>query len=161
MRVAPVAADSPVGRTWRLRSAATVELLPRLALRDHPVLRRLGLDLLAGPITPRVQKEILARAASRSPRSIAELLLDQQVACGIGNVYKHEVLFLDGLHPDTASATLAPTTLAALYQNAADWLVRNTGSGPRTTRPGGRGGALLGVPAGRPAVFALRGSRGF
>ena len=50
--------------------------------------------------------------AGAGPRPIAEVLLDQRVVAGIGNVFKSEVLFLCGIHPDRLASTLAPDHFA-------------------------------------------------
>ena len=72
--------------------------------RDIPrskALATLGPDLLAATFD---RAEALRRlGARRRPRPIAEVLLDQRVVAGIGNVFKSEVLFLCGIHPDRAS----------------------------------------------------------
>jgi endonuclease VIII len=50
--------------------------------------------------------EALARIERQGARPVHEVLLDQRVVAGLGNVYKSEVLFLSGLHPDAPSASL-------------------------------------------------------
>ena len=77
-------------------------------------------------------------------REIADALLVQRVAAGIGNVYKSEVLFLEGIHPRVSLAMLPDDTLRALLRRASTLLRRNLGDGPRTTRPT-LGGARLWV----------------
>jgi len=126
------------GVRYACSRAAVAEVLRAVDLALHPALARLGPDLLDPPIP---FAGIVARARAREPRSVAELLLDQRVACGIGNVYKSEVLFLEGIHPATSPARLSDAQLAALYRRAADLLARNLGGWPRTTvrrvAPGG------------------------
>lgn len=39
------------------------------------------------------------RPCPRATRCTAWPLLDQRLAAGIGNVYRSEVLFLEGIHP--------------------------------------------------------------
>ena len=59
---------------------------------------RLGPDLC----DPDADLELAAHRLERlidPQRSIGEALLDQRVACGVGNVYRCDVLFLHGLHP--------------------------------------------------------------
>jgi endonuclease-8 len=90
----------------------------------------LGPDLL-GEALP--LERIVARARGREPRSAADLLLDQSVACGIGNVYKSEVLFLEGVHPRTPPTALADATLEALYRRARELMLGNLGGWRRTT----------------------------
>jgi endonuclease-8 len=99
-----------------------VELLSATAFRRHPVLIELGPDLL----DPSVDiAEILRRATSLARRSIGELLLDQRVVAGIGNVYRSEVLWDHRVHPLTAVGALAPEQLEALVATASEMLRRN------------------------------------
>ena len=110
--------------------AAVAELLRRGEVPLHPALARLGPDLLG----PQVDyAEILRRARRREPRSVAELLLDQRVACGIGNEYKSEILFLEGIHPRTPVARIPDAALERLYRRARGLLARNLGGWRRTT----------------------------
>lgn len=113
---------------------AQVELLRTAHLATHPLLSKLGPDLLA----PEVDlDEVVARARARDgTRPIGVLLLDQTVACGIGNIYKNEVLFLKGVNPWTLSDSLDDPTLLGLYRLARQLLLANIGPGPRSTRSG-------------------------
>ena len=63
------------------------------SLIDH-----LGPDLL-GPDWDAA--EAVRRIAADPDRSISVALLDQRVMAGIGNVYRNELCFLRGLHPET------------------------------------------------------------
>ena len=65
---------------------------------------------------------------------MADVLLDQRVACGIGNVYKSELLFLHRVHPLAPLGTVGDSVLLTLYRNAAVLLDRNLRPGPRITR---------------------------
>lgn len=67
------------------------------ALDRHRPLAVLGPDLL-GDFDP---DEALARIRTRGAMPVHAVLLDQRVLAGIGNVFKSEILFLSGLHPDT------------------------------------------------------------
>lgn len=66
----------------------------------------------------------------RSDRAIGALLLDQGVVAGIGNVYRAEVLFLHGIHPETPGRALSEVQLAALW----DELVAQLRDGVRRNR---------------------------
>jgi endonuclease VIII len=111
-------------------SAKVAEVVPRAELRRHPVLSRLGPDLLAEDVD---WDEILERARRRAPPTAGDLLIDQFVACGIGNAFKNEVLFLAGLHPDTPTASLSAERIVALFRSGRELLGRNLGGWPRTT----------------------------
>ena len=45
-------------------------------------------------------------------------LLDQRVVAGIGNVYKSEVLFLSGVHPEVPSSAVPLPVLEAMMDTA-------------------------------------------
>ena len=59
------------------------------------ILARLGPD----PIRRGSRPDAMIERISRSSRSIGDLLMDQSVVAGIGNVYRAEVLFVAGIHP--------------------------------------------------------------
>ncbi len=102
---------------------------------EHAPLARLGPDLLGSPEP--AWDEVLARArAWRGPTmEAAELLLAQSVACGIGNVYKCELLFLERVSPWAHPASLGDGAVLGLYRLGARLLRDNLGPGPRVTAP--------------------------
>jgi endonuclease-8 len=112
---------------------AQVELLRADGVRARTLEARLGPDLLAPPVD---LSAVVARARGLSGpgRTIADLLLDQRVACGIGNVYKSETLFLGACHPERSAGSIEDGQLAALYDIAAGLLAGNRRHGPRVTR---------------------------
>ncbi|MDQ3940421.1 MAG: Fpg/Nei family DNA glycosylase [Actinomycetota bacterium] len=74
----------------------SVHLLP--TERESEVVGHLGPDLL-GPDWD--HKAAVASVAAEGARPIGEVLLDQRVMAGLGNIYRSEICFLLGLHPDT------------------------------------------------------------
>ena len=145
LRVAPDAPRAPAERVrlatgreaFACTKAAVAELLRRSELADHRVLARLGPDLLADELA---LDAVVARARRRDPPTAADLLLDQRIACGLGNVYKSELLFLERIAPRTPPRALPDARLAALYERGRALLRANLGGWPRTTtgevRPG-------------------------
>jgi endonuclease-8 len=114
-------------------SAREVEILLRDGFRLDDRLHRLGPDLAGkGLDLDQVQRRATELAAPHTP--LVDLLLDQRIAAGIGNVYKSEVLFLEGFYPLLPLAALSPGVLRRMYQRAAGLLRRNLGGGPRVTR---------------------------
>lgn len=75
---------------------AITELIKTAAERE--VVGHLGPDVL-GPDWD--AGEALRRLREAGERTIAEALLDQTIMAGPGNVYKCEICFLRGVHPDT------------------------------------------------------------
>lgn len=115
---------------WACFRAARAELLRPIDFAHHPTLTRLGPDLLAPALD---LPAILRRARRHAPPSVTDLLLDQRIACGLGNVYRNEVLFLEGLHPATPFASLSDETLTRLYRRARTLMQTNLGAWRRTT----------------------------
>ena len=91
--------------------------------------------------------EVLARIDrfAAPDRPVADVLLDQQIAAGIGNVFKSETLFAVGVHPMTPIGTVDATTRRRLWTTAHRQLRANARartapdhrheSGPRRVRP--------------------------
>ncbi|HET9623918.1 MAG TPA: DNA-formamidopyrimidine glycosylase family protein [Kofleriaceae bacterium] len=111
-------------------TAPTVEISHRRSPRHGMALASLGADILADDFDP----QRAAAAAADDARSIGEVLLDQRIAAGIGNVYKCEALFAAGIDPRSPASALGVERLAALYTIARTQMLANLGPGPRTTR---------------------------
>ena len=115
------------------------ELLTPRDLARHDDLRALGPDLL-DPAFDRA--EALRRMREHGGDAIADVLLNQRVAAGIGNVFKSEVLFLGGIDPFTAVTQLTDDDLETLIDIGRKVLAVSVRAGQRTTRgsldPGAR-----------------------
>ena len=72
------------------------------ALLDLPQLRSLGLD----PFDPALTGDYLFRFTRASDRRIRDLLLDQQIVAGLGNIYTNEILSLTAIKPTTRAHRL-------------------------------------------------------
>ena len=110
------------------------ELMKTHAIRTHARIARLGPDLLAEP--PDIDG-VLARVLlpAHGGREIGDVLLDQRIAAGIGNIYKSETLFECRVHPRTGVQDLAPEQLRAIYEKAAHLLRLQLLTRGRTTAP--------------------------
>lgn len=102
--------------------------------RARRTLARLGPDLAADAAPDLDLVVRRARELVECDAPLVDALLHQGVACGIGNVYKNELLFLHGLHPRRRLDSVADETLRALFETARRLLRANLGGGPRTTR---------------------------
>jgi len=114
-------------------NAKEVELLDSPSVRERILCTRLGPDLIhedtdIGLVVRR------ARELVEGDTLLGDVLLDQRVACGIGNVYKSEVLFIEGWLPHTTLEQVGDDVLGAYYATAADLLRLNTRGGRRVTR---------------------------
>jgi len=130
------------GRVAVCFNAPIVELLAPGGEASHPSLSGLGPDILDQP--PDVE-EIRRRARNRPPATpLGELLLDQRVVAGIGNIWRCESLFLEGHNPWAPTSRLDDDALDALVTTAHRIMRRSlgpvTGRQPswvyrRTSRP--------------------------
>jgi endonuclease VIII len=92
------------------------------AIGTRDAIAHLGPDLLAPGFDA---AEALRRLRERGPVPIAEALLDQRALAGIGNVFKSEVLFEGGVHPETRVDALSDARLAELVDIARRQLAAN------------------------------------
>jgi endonuclease VIII len=67
----------------------------------------------------------LERLMARRNEAIADTLLDQSVMAGVGNVFKSEICFVNGLHPFRAVGTLTRDEAAAMIASAQRLLQAN------------------------------------
>ena len=107
--------------------------------RNEDPVGHLGPDLCRSDLTDADIDECVERMASCTGPAdeIGAVLLDQRVACGVGNVYKSEVLFVCGVDPFTRVADLDVDTRRRLVTTASRLLRANLDTAQRTTVPGG------------------------
>ena len=103
------------------------EWLTASSLARHVVLQALGPDPLSPSFDPH---EVTARIASDPSATIAEVLLNQRVIAGLGNVFKSEVLFECRVSPFDRVRDLEPETVAALVAASARALRKNVSESP-------------------------------
>jgi len=107
------------------------EFVREADLPRHRALTILGPDL-ADPSYDR--SAALARVSASGDRAIGEVLLDQRVVAGIGNVLRAETLFIAGVHPETPAARLSASDRARLLDTAAALVQRNARTDAYRTR---------------------------
>ncbi len=95
-----------------------VDVLPRDG--EDAVVGHLGPDLLGADWSP---AEALRRLRTRPEVPVGEALLDQRNLAGIGNMYKCELCFLFGVHPNAPIGDVG--TLAQLVDRAHQLLMAN------------------------------------
>jgi endonuclease-8 len=108
--------------------APAIEISHRRDPRHGMAVAALGPDVLDDGFSAR---DAAARAAEHAGRTIADVLLDQRVVAGIGNIYKSEALFAAAVDPRTRVGQLDTTTLEAIYAAARRLMIANLGPGPR------------------------------
>ena len=117
-------------------SAPVIRLLSDAEV-DREV-KTLGPDILSPEFEP---DEAAHRIVAEKDRPIGEVVMDQSVIAGIGNVYKSESLYIARIDPFASCAALGFDRVRALVGHARRIMKRNVapGSGMRTTRIGAGG----------------------
>lgn len=110
----------------------TIEILSATAFRRHPWLTQLGPDILGDWSA----EEIITRFRCRNELPLGVAILDQRIVCGIGNVYKSELLFLERLNPFACIEAIDNASIASLLARAHRLMRRNLAGGQRRTRFG-------------------------
>jgi endonuclease-8 len=112
-------------------AAPEVELVTDagVAATDH-----LGPDLVIADDADIERAALLLVELSAPDREIGDALLDQRIACGVGNVWKSESLFAEGIDPFAPVAALSADERRALIATASRLLRA------QVARPGGARG---------------------
>jgi endonuclease-8 len=108
---------------------------PVVELERSPQVGHLGPDL-CGPdvdLDECVRRIDLADPATE----LADVLLDQRIACGVGNVYKSEACWACFLDPTAPLAAIGAADRRRLWATAARQLQANLGGPERRTHPAG------------------------
>lgn len=138
---APVPAREPAGASGPTTASGDAPTAPPPARRAPSPVAHLGPDLTGE--RPDIEVVLARLAAGDEQRELVDVLLDQTIAAGIGNVYKSELLWLHRLWPRATLASLDEAARRALYGSAHRLLRANLGSGPRVTVPGAPGGVAV------------------
>lgn len=113
-------------------SVPVAEFLDARAESRQQDLRAIGPDLLGETFD---EDEALKRVRERDAEDIAEVLLNQRVVAGIGNVYKSEVLFICGINPFMPASRVGDAQVRRALATARKLLKANVttlGGGIRT-----------------------------
>ncbi len=133
VRLRLVTADphDPRGTSYAdLRGAILCDLVGPERRAD--VIGRLGPDPLRADADP----DVAWRRISRSHRTIGDLLMDQKVLAGVGNVYRAEVLFRHRIHPLRPGSTLRVSQWRAMWADLVELMTEGVRSGRiDTVRP--------------------------
>ncbi|MDE1975493.1 MAG: DNA-formamidopyrimidine glycosylase [Patescibacteria group bacterium] len=104
------------GRTLELsdmRKFAKVTLIDESALDKSIHLEDIGPDPLDSGFTA---KKFLVRLMRKPTGKIKQVLMDQSVIAGIGNIYSDEALWRAGIHPEERVKDIPPPLMKKLYE---------------------------------------------
>lgn len=113
-----------------LRGPTACELLDASQL--SLVQSKLGPD----PLDPLADGERFISKVTRSKTAIGQLLMDQSVIAGIGNVYRAELLFRAGINPFTPGNSLTSEQVLNLWLDAVALMPLGVRTGLMLTREG-------------------------
>ena len=109
--------------------AFNVPVAEWLTMRDlgrHDELTKLGPDLLTDDFDA---ADAVRRLRARGEMEVADVLLNQRVMAGVGNVYKSEVLFACRVNPFVPVASLTDGQIDRLVSTARKYLQANVTEG--------------------------------
>lgn len=102
-------------------AAPTVEVDKTARINDG--LGQWGPDLTGDDFD---EQGVIGRVASQPPeRPIGDVLLDQRVMAGVGNVYKSEILFMHRIEPTTPTGQIDDVVRTQLVKRARQLLMLN------------------------------------
>jgi endonuclease-8 len=101
------------------------EFITARELLDHDVVAELGPDPLSDTFDP---EQAIERMQAQADTGIADVLLDQRVIAGIGNVFKSEVLFGARVNPFVPASQLTREQLQTIVDVAIRFMRANIGA---------------------------------
>src|SRR5690606_29153951 len=102
-----------------LRGATVVQIVTPEQM--EATIARLGPDPLRAGTEGNERERALARRA-RTSRTFAEVLMDQSIIAGVGNLYRCEVLFRHRVDPLRAASQIRPTTFLRIWDDLVELL---------------------------------------
>lgn len=123
----PAAQAVPPRRGVLLRlvgPSLTVDLFrPRICeVTDEVTRRAVVASLGPDPLRPDAEREEAVRRLAAFDGPVGAALLDQSRLAGVGNVYRAEILFAHGMHPERPAATLSEEEWVGIWETAARML---------------------------------------
>lgn len=103
------------------------ELVGRLGVGVNQAVSHLGPDILDQPFDVQRAVDRVRARGQGGKRAIGEILLDQRIVAGIGNIYRCETLFAEGVSPWSAIGTLDDSALRNLLLRAEMLMKANLG----------------------------------
>ncbi|TCW31645.1 bifunctional DNA-formamidopyrimidine glycosylase/DNA-(apurinic or apyrimidinic site) lyase [Gulbenkiania mobilis] len=96
----------------------------------HPLLARLGPE----PLEDAFDGDYLYRATRTRRQAIKQVLMDNHMVVGVGNIYANEALFLAGIRPDRPACRLGTEETTRLAEAIRGVLARAIDAGGSTLR---------------------------
>ncbi|GAA5416322.1 formamidopyrimidine-DNA glycosylase [Paraliobacillus ryukyuensis] len=113
-----------------VRKFGTMHLFEKGQALEQKPLNQLGPDPFEGAYT----LEYVLPKITKSERAIKNILLDQQIIAGLGNIYVDETLFRAKVHPLRKGTTLTEPEVMAILDEAKQTLLEAVEQGGTTIR---------------------------
>ena len=94
-----------------IRKFGTMHCISVDCVETCPEIAKLGPE----PLGPDFTEGYLKKKLKKTNRSIKQVLLDQRVVAGLGNIYADESLFAAGISPNAIASKLSPQQVNSLY----------------------------------------------
>ena len=95
-----------------MRKFAKIVLVDTDKIMDLPAIKKLGIDAMDPKFNLQKFEEILEK---RKGKSIGIVLMEQEAIAGIGNIYRSEILFASGVHPQRKAASLKKEEVKKIF----------------------------------------------
>jgi len=135
------------------RRFGSVDLLETAGLDDWPQFAAMGPEPLGDQFTPAGLKAALASRIA----PIKQMLLDQRIVAGLGNIYVCEALHRSGIRPDKAAGRVSLPKLKLLVPAIKQVLAESIAAGGSTIRDYAQPTGELGYFAASWAVYGREG----
>jgi formamidopyrimidine-DNA glycosylase len=148
--------ETKAGHTLALNDArrfGSVDLVPTHQLEAWGPFATLGPEPLGPGLTP----DHLRKAFRNRIAPVKQLLLDQSIVAGLGNIYVCEALFRSGIRPDKEAGRVTPARLARLVPAIRDVLDESIAAGGSTIRDYAQPSGELGYFAASWQVYGREG----
>ncbi|MVX59484.1 DNA-formamidopyrimidine glycosylase [Streptococcus danieliae] len=113
-----------------VRKFGTLDYLPKEQLEAYFQSKKLGPE----PVEEDFALKPFREGLKRSRKPVKNLLLDQTLVAGLGNIYVDEVLWLSRIHPLTPASDLSAQKISRLRQAIIEVLAEGVARGGSTIR---------------------------
>jgi len=96
-----------------VRKFGTMHLVNKGEELNHPSIKKLGPEVNNEDT---FTEEYFEESTSKKIKNIKEVLLDQEVVCGIGNIYADEILFAAKVHPQVKCNELDTVQISSIVR---------------------------------------------
>ena len=112
------------------RKFGKVTLLPTKTAHQTKHLDKIGPEPLDEAFTV---EQFIKRMQSKPRGKIKQVLMDQSIIAGVGNIYSDEALWLAGIHPNSTVSAIPTPDLKKLYRAVQDVLAKGIDFGGDST----------------------------